>query len=169
VTPDRRNRLRDSARPRATELIDAVRNTDERAVADILDMLNADALHALAYVLAERASQPSVWAVEVGDISGGDMARHVIANAAATYGIGTDLLVSENRTAAVVDARAVACYALHRLIGLPSTTVAQLVNRNHTTVLYACGRVGENERLRRIATAVAESAGWSREHGGRVA
>lgn len=68
---------------------------------------------------------------------------------------------SAARSRTVVDARSVACYAA-RLAGMTLTDIGTYVRRDHSTVLYACTRVGESAHLRRTANAILLDLGYDR-------
>ncbi len=67
----------------------------------------------------------------------------VIGEVAMHYMIVPDDLHRPTRERHVADARAVVFYLLHRRMGMSSTQVGKLFNRNHATVLAAVRRCEE--------------------------
>ncbi len=56
--------------------------------------------------------------------------------------------------------------AAMRYAGLSSSFIGRYLARDHSTVLHAAGRVGEDRRLRRIAVSIADLVGpRTRAHG----
>jgi hypothetical protein len=158
------DRLIDAVTPYAGNLVDAVARRDQAHVANVLDPLNSEALHALAIVLASWVEHGRVLYAVDTELPAGkvEAARRAVVLSARRFGISTDELMGPSKARDTLDARSVACYAAHRLLGASSTVTGRAVNRDHTTVLHACGRVGEDPRLRRVATDVATQLGWNR-------
>ncbi len=74
-------------------------------------------------------------------------AAALIESAADLYGVDIHRLMSGARDAQTARARQAACWVL-RQRGLTLTQIARLLDRDHTTVMYAC-RVVEQDRGRR--------------------
>lgn len=121
-----------------------------RILADITDW------HALAVVLAANVDPDS----ELGRLLPGrpltddQVADEIVTQAALVFGTTVDELEGTSRYRNVLDARAVAMAAC-RLAGLSSPYIGRRLNKDHSTVLYAASRVGENARLQRIARRIA--------------
>ena len=139
--------------PSASALIEAVQDHDADTVADILTTLDVPQLHALAIVLADLSRPPASEDEHLG---------HAIDLAARVFRVPPAAITGPSRNRELVDARAVVCYA-GRLLGGSYSGIGRHLGRDHSTVMHACGRVGETPRLRRIATDIAERLGWNRE------
>jgi hypothetical protein len=124
------------ARHVAADLIDAARRSDIEAINAILGRL-------------PDGDQPE-------PIDG------VIERSARTFGVTVADILSPSRVRANVDARAVVCYA-SRLLGYSFVAIGKRIDRDHSTVIHAYGRVGETPRLRGIAQRMAAELGWDRE------
>lgn len=132
--------------PTAAALACAVADMGPGQVADILTPLTVRDLHALAVVLAAHIDpdKPFQAAPMVNPIAA------AVRAAAIRFHVPEAAVLSGSRHRPVVDARAVACYVA-RIAGMSSTAIGSYVGRDHTTVLYACTRVGENPHLRAVA------------------
>jgi len=62
--------------------------------------------------------------------------KYIIDSVLLHYGITELILRSETRLRRVVDARKVIGYLLHVKLGMSSTEVGNLINRDHATVLH---------------------------------
>lgn len=140
--------------PAAAALICAVADDDQQTVNDVFHGLDAEQLQALAIVLAASAdadspllgSEPSV--------------EHIIDRAvtivARRWRVTIDAIFSTDRHRDVAEARQVAMAAC-RLAGVSSPRIGEAFGRDHSTVLHAATRVGEDARLRPIATGIAST------------
>lgn len=143
----------EAAIPIAAALICAVADRD---VLDVDRILNAPDLdwRALCVVLAGHVRDDT----EIGDSAPltvrrqRDLALHLAAEAFDTTAQG---ILAGARTRNVVDARAVAMAAL-RWTGQSASWIGREFGRDHSTVLHAVGRVGEDQRLRPIARTIAD-------------
>lgn len=138
----------------ADELADAVLVQDPDHVHRILTPLTRQELYALAVVLADRVPNPATDA---------DQIRTATELAARRYGTSRAAVLSDSRRREDLDARAVVAYVGHRLLLLSASFVGRQIGRDHSTVLHACGRVGETPRLRSTAEQIATQLGWNRE------
>lgn len=86
-----------------------------------------------------------------------DVARFI----APDFGTTTNQILSGNQAREATDARQALCYAAH-LLGHSYSSIGRAIERDHSTVMHACTRVGETPRLRAIATRTAEALGWDR-------
>lgn len=141
------------ARRRAESLAHAIESDDRELVEAVLTPLTREELYALAIVLAERGLPPDPEAELIG--------RAVI-EAARRFGVAPRVVLGRARSREVVDARAVVCY-VGVLLGLPYVRVGRHLNRDHSTVSHAHGRVGHTPRLRAVAEAIAAELGWNPE------
>lgn len=149
--------------PAAAELAVSVADYDPDGVAAVLSPMTLADLHALAIALAANVDLDRPLRTEPTlRNNGDDTAAATVRLAAALFGTEPMTMLSRNQTRNVVDARAAAMYAC-KLLGMSSPAVGARFNRDHTTVLYAWGRVGENRRLRTAACQVAAQCGWRRE------
>ena len=64
-------------------------------------------------------------------------AKIIITDIAALFDIDSAAIFSRRRDRHISDARAVACYVLHRKICMSSTEVGRILHLNHATVLHA--------------------------------
>lgn len=157
----RQDRLITKATPRAAELVEAVANHDREGVAEIL-AADTETLHALAIVLASWVDPESTLMDHPAPGGSLALATRVVGSVARRFGLATDDLTGRSGRRDITDARAVAAYVSHRLMGVPSTTTGRALAKDHTTILHACARVGEDARLRRVAHDVATAYGWVR-------
>lgn len=84
--------------------------------------------------------------------------RGAASMAARAFNASTADVLGSSRYRNVSEARAVAMTVCRRA-GLTSTHIGRAFGKDHTTVLYAASRVGENARLRRVANRIAEALG----------
>lgn len=141
--------------PRAAALVCAVADHHAADVATALDGLDTAALHALAILLAAQVPDDHPLAQGRTDPPSPDrIVELVLEDTAARFGISPDVIRSAARHREVVQARQVAMAAM-RLAGLTSTFIGKAFARDHSTVLFAASRVGEDARLRRISRAIA--------------
>lgn len=140
--------LVESMMPTAAALTVAVADRD-----DDLAGLTPAALRALALLLANHVDPDRPFKAHAPI----NVVRSAMRIAAARYRIPEHHALTRRDTAAV-NARSVTCYVGH-LAGLSSPVIGRDMNRDHTTVLNAWGRVGADPKLRRIATDIAEQLG----------
>ena len=153
-----------AATPRAAELIAAVADHDADAVSAVLTAVHGTPdLHALAIVLASWVDPDTRLTATPAPAGSLALANRAVAATAKHYGLEPADLTGRRQTHDILAARAVAAYAAHRLLGVASTTTGKALDRDHSTILNACGRVGEDPRLRRVAQLIATSLGWTRE------
>lgn len=144
--------------PTAAALVCAVADADADTIEEIL-LTNGLDWQALAVVLAGNIDVDSPLA-KVARVppSPDAIVNHCVVAAAVAFGVTSDAILSTDRHRPVLDARAVAMAAC-RLAGLSSTFIGHRFSRDHSTVLHAAGRVGENARLRRITNRIASPLG----------
>ena len=114
---------------------------------------------------AARRSDVAAISAILGRLPDGDQPEPIdgaIERSARTFGVTVDAILSPNRRRENVDARAVVCYVA-RLLGYSYVAIGKRLDRDHSTVMHACGRVGEEARLRGIAQRMAAELGWDRE------
>lgn len=143
------------AAPIAAELVCAVNDYDPAEVAEILNRPGID-WPALAVVLASYVDPES--AIVQGtheQLTDSEIADRIMHGAATAFGTTVEALQGHNRERHVLDARAVGMAAC-RLAGLTSPYIGRRFNKDHSTVLYAASKVGEHDRLRRIARRLAD-------------
>lgn len=151
------------ATARAAQLVEAVADGDIKTIRELTSKGDQVALTVALATFIDPES-PLVQRHVVENLSlPQTRALLAIDRAAEHFKITRDDVLGTSKVRHIVDARAVACYAAHRLLGITCVEVGRVLNKDHTTVLYACGRVGEDARLRRIATELAESIGWHRD------
>lgn len=145
----------EAATPHAAALVVAVADYDAETIARVLATVND--WQALAVVLAAMVPR-SVGVTMRADMSTYGVATAILEETARRYRIHPDRICSADRHREVTDARAVAMAAM-RYAGLTSVFIGSVVGRDHSTVLYAATRVGENPRMRRVAIEIATSTG----------
>lgn len=141
--------------PDAAALVCAVLDDDRRSVATILNPLDRESLYALAILLAANVADDS--GLQAGAKQAPKPAlvvQHAIHEAAVAFGTSPEAILSTARHRAIGEARQVAMAAC-RLSGMTSVAIGEAFGRDHSTVLHAATRVGESERLRRIAKRIA--------------
>lgn len=62
--------------------------------------------------------------------------QDIINDVADIYGITVDNILSRRRIRRYVDARAVICYLLCVIRGFSTTEVGEILNRNHSSIVY---------------------------------
>lgn len=121
---------------------------------DMLDDLTPSQLRSLSVFLALH-SDLALIAETASTIHTPEAVVHITVElSAARFGVTTDDILSNTRRREVVEARHAAMYAA-RLAGLSLPKIGAEYGKDHTTVLHAVTRVGENARLRRIANRIA--------------
>jgi chromosomal replication initiation ATPase DnaA len=93
------------------------------------------------------------------DPSHGDMLIEAVAH---SFDIQPDDITGTSRVARHFEARAICAYIL-RAAGWKLTAIGKKLNRDHTSVLAAIGRVETTDRLREIAEQIAENGTLPRE------
>lgn len=148
--------------PRASALSVVARSTTgvARQVAPMIEDMTIHELRDLVTLLAMFTDSHALLRESIDKPL--DPVEHAIHACAARFDVTAADIVSPTRTQAAVEARQVVCYIAHRLFGVSSVQVGRAINRDHTTVLFAVGRVGESARLRKIASDLARSIGWQR-------
>lgn len=144
-----------AALPDAAALVCAVADHDQAEVARVLAGITD--WTAVAVVLAGHVPADSSLTF-VGHLTPEAKALTILRAAAVRFGTTIAAIRSESRERVDLDARAVAQAAM-RYAGLSSTFIGRQTCRDHSTVLYAAGRVGENPRLRGIALSFADLVG----------
>lgn len=142
--------------PTAAALVCAVADHEPDEVARVLAEVTD--WHALAVVLAGHVPADSAILGPAGPLTHDDIAKVLLEETARRFRITVDQIRSTDRRREVVDARAVAMAAM-RYAGLTSVFIGHVVRKDHSTVLYAASRVGENARLRRVAVDLAALVG----------
>ncbi|WP_232676710.1 helix-turn-helix domain-containing protein [Nocardioides sp. R-C-SC26] len=137
--------------PAARALVRAVGDRDGEKIAEALGGLTGDGLRALVLLLADEVSTTS----ELRRPPLSATAAAILAETARRFRVHPDVLVSQDRRREPTVARQVGMAAA-RLAGLASTDIGGAFHRDHSTVLYAASRVGEDARLQRIAREIAE-------------
>lgn len=153
MTPDQRA---DRVLPAAAALICAVADHDPDEVAKALAKVTD--WQALAVVLAAHVPADAVLTGTSPDFTHDALAEQILTTTAARFHVTIEQIVSAARHREVTDARAVAMAAM-RQVGLSSVFIGRVVSKDHTTVLYAASRVGENARLRKVANEIAALTG----------
>jgi hypothetical protein len=153
MSPDERAA---AAIPTAAALVCAVADHDPDEVARLLGEVTD--WHALAVVLAGHVPADSAILGPTGPLTHDDIAQVLLEETARRFRITVEQIRSTDRRREVVDARAVAMAAM-RYAGLSSPYIGKVMDRDHSTVLHAAGRVGETARLRRIAVDIAALTG----------
>ena len=160
MTPDERAA---ATLPDVAALICAVHDHDADQVADILAKVTD--WQAMAVVLASLVPtdvpMPAVATPEL-------VAATILQATAIRFCTTVDAIRSPRRDRATIDARATAQAAM-RYAGLTSTFIGQQTCRDHSTVLHAASRIGENARLRAVALELADLVGRSDVLGDEVA
>lgn len=152
MTPDDRA---EQALPLAVDLVGAVTAADRDQVAAVLAQVTD--WQALAVVLAAHIPS-SVLAGLKAELDHDTTAGLILNETADRFRVPVHRILSADRHRDVLDARAVAMAAM-RYAGLSSPYIGKVMDRDHSTVLHAAGRVGETARLRRIAVDIAALTG----------
>lgn len=144
--------------PVAAALVQAVAGRDAHAIKVILGRRGLD-WKALAVLLANNVAIDSPLGSAMKEAMTDDgIVAYAVRQAAATFDTTPEAVLGESRYRNVLDARAVAM-SVCRLAALSSPTIGDRFGKDHSTVLYAASRVGENPRLRRIANRIAGPLG----------
>lgn len=69
------------------------------------------------------------------------IAQQIIEDVATLQSVQVKDIVSQSRKRSTADARAIVCYILHRHLGMSSTEVGKMLNRDHSSVLAAVKKV----------------------------
>jgi hypothetical protein len=146
--------------PTAAALAVAVADYDDTEIARILAGLERDQMDTLVVVLAGHVHLDAPLLAHPPDAADATVNRAVVASAR-RFGVAVERIMSRDRHREVAEARQAAAYAA-RLSGLSYSAIGRGLALDHTTVMHACVRVGESPRLRRAATRVAVSLGWTR-------
>lgn len=152
MRPDERA---ERAMPLAADLVGAVTAADRDQVAAVLTRVTD--WQALAVVLAAHVPS-SVLAGLRAELDDESTAGLILNETADRFRVPVHRILSADRHRDVLDARAVAMAAM-RYAGLSSPYIGKVMDRDHSTVLHAAGRVGETARLRRIAVDIAALTG----------
>lgn len=144
---------------RVTKLLAAVEASDRDAIAKTLETLDRTELEALLVAIAARHTE----ATRTVDTDSERLAA-IMREAARIFGTSPEDIAGPSRFREVVDARAASCYAA-RLFDMSYSRIGRQIGRDHSSVMAACGRVGETPRLRRAAERIAVGLGWSRGDG----
>lgn len=143
----------------AANLACAVDCRDRTEIERILHPLTRDQLYALAVVLAAHVDVDAPLEPKYGPDHLCELAAK---RAAEAMDVDVDDVMSPNRNADVVAARAVAMASLRRA-GLTTVTIGRHFGRDHTTVVYATEKVARTPRLRFAADRVSEALGIESE------
>lgn len=148
--------------PAAAALAVAVCERDATAVAEVLTPLTHDDLLALTIALAANVDLDQPLTTDPTMPEPEDVATRAVNIAGELFATDAMHILSTARGRNVLDARAAAMYAC-RLVGLSSPYIGARFNRDHSTVLYACARVGESPKLRAAGRKIAVQCGWKRD------
>jgi hypothetical protein len=150
--------------PRAAALTVAARSREGRKTSisaeNILADMDPTELRDMCILLATFVDARALLSESIGAPI--EPLENSIDASARRFEVTVDDMLSTSRRQEVVEARQVASYVSHRLFGVSCTQVGRAMNRDHSTILFSVGRVGENPRLRRIALDIAERLGWTR-------
>ena len=91
-----------------------------------------------------------------------DQVGEIVRHAATTYGVDVGLILAGSKLDGPTRARQVVCYAAS-LLGHSYSHVGRQLDRDHTTVMYACRRVSATPHMRTVAEQIAAKFGWDRE------
>jgi chromosomal replication initiation ATPase DnaA len=154
----------ESVLPSAVALSIAVADFDGDAVSRILADLGLSELQALSILLAAHVNLDRPLTIDLPDpVTPDRVVTRAVNLAAEMFCVSPGDLTGDARQRPALDGRAVAMAAL-RLCGMSSPSVGQAFGRDHSTVLYAQSRVGENSRLRALSQRIAMQCGWDREN-----
>lgn len=153
MNPDQRA---DEAVAPAAALVCAVADRDRDEIARVLSTITD--WRALVVVLAAHVSPDSHLGPNPIPVTPEAIANVVLDEVTARWGVTIPDLASTSRRRDILDARAVAMAAM-RYAGLTSVYIGQRLSKDHSTVLHAAGRVGEDSRLRRVAVDIAGITG----------
>lgn len=152
MSPDERA---EQALPIAVDLVGAVTAADREQVATVLARVTD--WKALAVVLAAHVPSGVLAGLKV-ELDHDTTAGLILNETAERFRVPVHRILSADRHRDVLDARAVAMAAM-RYAGLSSPYIGRVMDRDHSTVLHAAGRVGEHARLRRVAVEIAALTG----------
>ncbi|HKY58354.1 MAG TPA: helix-turn-helix domain-containing protein [Aeromicrobium sp.] len=139
--------------PVADQFVEAVNLRYAAEIEAVLSPLTRDELYALAVVLADRVP---------ATVTDAERIQRAVVLAARRFGTSPDMILSGSTKREDSDARATVCYAAH-LLGMSYSFIGRQIGRDHSTVMYSVGRVGETPRLRVCAHDIATRLGWTRE------
>lgn len=142
----------------AASLVVAVNDRDHVEVGQILAGLSLRQLRSLCVRLAGHVNVDKP--LQVSPMSRERVIEASITHAADAFGVSAIAIKSSSRRRDHIDARHVAAYAA-RLSGAPYTSIGEAMNRDHSTIMNAVGRVAELPRLRGIAHQIATKIGGS--------
>lgn len=152
MSPDDRA---DQVLPLVVDLAEAVHYADRDRVAAVL--ADVTDWQALAVVLAAHVPTSVIAGLRV-ELTEDSTADLILRETAARFRVPRQRILSADRHRDACDARAVAMAAM-RYAGLSSPYIGRVMDRDHSTVLHAAGRVGETARLRRVAVDIAALTG----------
>lgn len=88
-----------------------------------------------------------------------EVAQQIIEFVAGKTRLGINALVGESRSQYLVRPRYIAAYAIHNITGLGVETIAEMFNRDRTTILHGLDRapilMGQNEELAELYSGIA--------------
>lgn len=152
MSPDERA---EQALSPAVALVSAVTDRDLERITAVLDGVHD--WQALAVVLAAHVPAGVLAGLKV-ELDVDSVSSQILTATATRFRVAVARILSDDRRRDVLDARAVAMAAM-RYAGLSSPRIGRIVGRDHSTVLHAAGRVGENARLRKVAIEIATLTG----------
>jgi hypothetical protein len=143
--------------PQAAALVCAVADEDRDEIARIL----ADVCDwpALAVVLA--ANIDDTVPIRASSPEKRPLADRIIVAVSRLSGVPAFQIRSDMRDRHIASARSAAMYACH-YAGLSYAAIGRAFERDHTTAMYAVARVGEDAKLRELATEAAAACGVTR-------
>lgn len=131
-----------------------VADANQSAIQRTLNAMSDEQLRTLAVALATQVNATENATGEVADVGPDGVCAIAIATAAQAFGTTRDAVLSADRHRAVTDARAVAMTAARRGgLTLPAIAAA-FGGRDHTTVMYAQGKVANDPRLNAVCTRI---------------
>ena len=142
----------------AASLVVAVNDRDHVETGRLLTGLSMRELRSLCVRLAGHVNVDKP--LQVSPMSRERVIESCITQASNAFGVSTIAIKSASRRREHIDARHVAAYAA-RLCGAPYASIGEAMNRDHTTIMNAVGRVGELPRLRGLAHQIATKVGGS--------
>lgn len=141
---------------RAAALVCGVADRDETAIRCTLRALSKQQLRDLAVWLARHVDPDVPFTPRV--VGPEAATRDCIDLAATRYGTTPEILRGLSRHREHIDPRHVAAYAA-RLCGASYPIIGRALNRDHSTIMAAVSRVGENARLRAVGKQIADAVG----------
>lgn len=145
----------DAMIPVAASLACAVAEYDKDTITRTLTKLKRSELYALVILYAAHVDLDAPMA---GALSPQGIVAHAVRSAATSFDTTYNDIMGRSNLRNVREARVVAMAACRRA-GMSSPVVGEYFGRDHTTVLHATTRVGEDPRLRRIADRILETVG----------